>query len=114
MGKRKGILQIGIRAKVLTLSLDGPVERSLDRECEEKLGLKWPISDPGLLRSVKEILDEFLLKLRRYGDIMKLQLVRSMTIGRQVSTPRMLEPSDMFGRESEPLQLPDLENVHEV
>jgi hypothetical protein len=29
-GKRKGTLQIGIRAKVSTLSLDGPVERSLD------------------------------------------------------------------------------------
>jgi hypothetical protein len=33
----KGTLQIGIRAKVSTLSLDGPVERSLDRECEGKL-----------------------------------------------------------------------------
>ena len=31
--------------KVSTLSLDGPVERSLDRNCEEKLGLEWPISD---------------------------------------------------------------------
>jgi hypothetical protein len=60
LGKQKGVLQIGIRAKVSTLSLDGPVERSLDRECEGKLGLEWPISDPGLLRSVKEILDEFL------------------------------------------------------
>ena len=28
----KGVLQFGIRAKVLTLSLDGPVEWSLDRE----------------------------------------------------------------------------------
>jgi hypothetical protein len=36
----KGVLQIGIRAKVSTLSLDGPVERSLDRECEDKLGLE--------------------------------------------------------------------------
>jgi hypothetical protein len=35
-----GVLQIGIKAKVLTLSLDGPVERSLDRECEGKLGLE--------------------------------------------------------------------------
>jgi hypothetical protein len=34
------VLQIGIRAKVSTLSLDGPVERSLDRECEGKLGLE--------------------------------------------------------------------------
>jgi hypothetical protein len=45
---------------------------------------------------------------------MKPWLVRSMTIGRQVSTPRVLEPSDLFGRESEPLQPPDLEKVHEV
>jgi hypothetical protein len=30
LGKQKGTLQIGIRAKVSTLSLDGPVERSLD------------------------------------------------------------------------------------
>ena len=37
---KKGVLQFGIRAKVLTLSLDGPVERSLDRECEGKLGLE--------------------------------------------------------------------------
>ena len=35
-----GVLKIGIRAKVSTLSLDGPVERSLDRECEGKLGLE--------------------------------------------------------------------------
>ena len=37
---RKGVLQFGIRAKVSTLSLDGLVERSLDRECEGKLGLE--------------------------------------------------------------------------
>jgi len=37
---RKCVLQIGIRAKVLTLSLDGPVERSLHWECEWKLGLE--------------------------------------------------------------------------
>jgi hypothetical protein len=48
-----GTLQIGIRAKVSTLSLDGPVERSLDRKCEEKLGLEWPISDVGLFQCVK-------------------------------------------------------------
>jgi hypothetical protein len=35
-----GALQFGIRAKVSTLSLDGPVEWSLDRKCEEKLGLE--------------------------------------------------------------------------
>ena len=34
------VLQIGIRAKVSTLSLDGPVEWSLDQECEGKLGLE--------------------------------------------------------------------------
>jgi hypothetical protein len=49
----KGTLQIGIRDKVSTLSLDGPVERSLDRKCEEKLGLEWPISDAGLFQCVK-------------------------------------------------------------
>jgi hypothetical protein len=32
LGRQKGTLQIGIRAKVSTLSLDGPVEWSLDRE----------------------------------------------------------------------------------
>jgi hypothetical protein len=42
-----GTLQIGIRAKVSILSLNGPVERSLDRKCEEKLGLEWSISDIG-------------------------------------------------------------------
>jgi hypothetical protein len=36
----KGVLQFGIRAKVSTLSLDGPVERSLDQGCEGKLGLE--------------------------------------------------------------------------
>jgi hypothetical protein len=35
-----GVLQIGIRAMVLTLNLDGLVEWSLDRECEGKLGLE--------------------------------------------------------------------------
>jgi hypothetical protein len=34
LGSEKGTLQSGIRAKVSTLSLDGPVERSLDRECK--------------------------------------------------------------------------------
>jgi hypothetical protein len=34
------VLQLGIRAKVSTLSLDGPVEWSLDRGCEEKLCLE--------------------------------------------------------------------------
>jgi hypothetical protein len=34
------LLQFGIRAKVSTLTLDGPVEWSLDRGCEEKLCLE--------------------------------------------------------------------------
>jgi hypothetical protein len=34
------VLQFGIRAKVSTLSLDGPVEWSLDRGFEEKLCLE--------------------------------------------------------------------------
>jgi hypothetical protein len=34
------VLQYGIRAKVSTLSLDGPVEWSLDRGFEEKLCLE--------------------------------------------------------------------------
>ena len=66
-----------------------------------------------LLQCVKLWLDHD-YKLRRYSGTMKPQVVRSMTIGRQVSTPRVLEPSDLFERESEPLQPPDLENVHEV
>jgi hypothetical protein len=48
-----GTLQIGIRAKVSTLSLDGPVERSLNRKCEEKLSLEWLISDVGWFQCVK-------------------------------------------------------------
>ena len=36
----KGALQYGIRAKVLTMSLDGPFEWSLDRGFEEKLCLE--------------------------------------------------------------------------
>jgi hypothetical protein len=50
---QEGTLQIGIRAKVSTLSLDGPVERSLNRKCEEKLSLEWLISDVGLFQCVK-------------------------------------------------------------
>jgi hypothetical protein len=61
-----------------------------------------PISDPGLRRSVKEILDEFLSSGCLSGAV-KPQLVWSMTTGRQVSTPMVLEPSDLFGREGEPL-----------
>ena len=40
LGNKKVALQFGIRAKVSTLSLDGPVEWSLDRGCEEKLCLE--------------------------------------------------------------------------
>jgi hypothetical protein len=40
LGSEKGTLQNGIRDKVSTLSLDGLVERSLDRECKGKLGLE--------------------------------------------------------------------------
>jgi hypothetical protein len=53
VSEKIGTLQIGIRAKVSTLSLDGPVERSLDRKWEEKLGQEWPISDVGLFQCVK-------------------------------------------------------------
>jgi hypothetical protein len=55
-----GALQFGIRAKVSTLSLDGPVERSLDRECEGKLGLEGQFRTLVWLQIVKELLDEFL------------------------------------------------------
>jgi hypothetical protein len=85
LGSEKGTLQIGIRAKVSTLSLDGPVERSLDQKCEEKLGLEWPISDVGLFQCVKQLLDH-VYKLRRFSGAVKLQLVWSTTTGRQVST----------------------------
>jgi hypothetical protein len=50
-----------------------------------------PISDPGLLRSVKEILDEFLLKLRRYDGVMKPQPVWYESTGREDSTSVVLE-----------------------
>jgi hypothetical protein len=80
-----GTLQIGIRAKVLTLSLDGPVERSLDRKCEEKFCLEWSISNIGLFQCVKQLLDR-VYKLRRFSSAVKLQLVWSTTTGRQVST----------------------------
>jgi hypothetical protein len=45
---------------------------------------------------------------------MKPQPVWYESTRREDSTPVVLEPSDLFGRESEPLQPPDLENVHEV
>ena len=86
-----GTLQIGIRAKVTTLSLDGPVEWSLDRKCEENFGLEWPILDVGLFQCVKQLLDR-VYKLKRFSSVVNVQLVWSMTTGRQVSTPIVLEP----------------------
>ena len=44
------MLQFGIRSKVSTLSLDGLVEWSLDRGCEEKLCLEeqfWTLVSSG-------------------------------------------------------------------
>ena len=46
--------------------------------------------DPGLLQSVKELLDEF-LKLRRYSDVMKLQPVWYKYTRKEDSTPEVLE-----------------------
>jgi hypothetical protein len=50
-----------------------------------------PISDPGMVRSVKELLDHA-YKLRRYNGVVKLQSVWSMATGREESTPAVLEP----------------------
>jgi hypothetical protein len=70
-------------------------------ECEEKLCLE-PISDVGCSSVSSSCLTVF-IKLRRFSGAVKPQLVWSMTTGRQVSTPMVLEPSDLFGREGEPL-----------
>jgi hypothetical protein len=61
-----------------------------------------PTSDPGLLRSVKELLDRA-YELRRYSGVMKPQPVWYKSTGREDSTPKVLEPKDLFGREGEPL-----------
>jgi hypothetical protein len=50
-----------------------------------------PISDPGLLRSVKELLDHA-YELRRYSGVMKPQPVWYKSTGREDSTPEVLEP----------------------
>jgi hypothetical protein len=60
-----------------------------------------PISDLGMVRSVKELLDRD-YKLRRYSGVVKPQLVWYMVTGREDSTPTVLEPWDQFGREGEP------------
>jgi hypothetical protein len=53
-----------------------------------EIGSGRPISDPGLIQNVKELLDEF-LKLKRYSSIMKPQLVWYKSIGREDSTPEV-------------------------
>jgi hypothetical protein len=50
-----------------------------------------PISDPGMVWSVKELLD-YAYKLRRYSGVVKPKLVWYMAIGREDSTPAVLEP----------------------
>jgi hypothetical protein len=57
-----------------------------------------PISDPGMLWGVKELLDHA-YKLRRYSGVVKPQLVWYMATWREDSTPAVLEPYDLFGRE---------------
>jgi hypothetical protein len=47
--------------------------------------------DPGMVRSVKELLDHA-YKLRRYSGVVKPQLVWYMATGREDSTPAVLEP----------------------
>jgi hypothetical protein len=49
------------------------------------------ISDPGMVQSVKELLDRA-YKLRRYSSVVKLQLGWNMATGREDSTPTVLEP----------------------
>jgi hypothetical protein len=55
-----GVLQFCIRAKVSKMSLDEPVEQSLDRECEGKLGLEGQFQTLVCLQIVKDLLEEFL------------------------------------------------------
>jgi hypothetical protein len=57
MVTEKVVLQFGIRAKVSMLSLDGPVEWSLDRGCEEKLCLEDRFRTLECSKCVKELLD---------------------------------------------------------
>jgi hypothetical protein len=53
--------------------------------------LGGPISDPGMVQSVKELLD-CAYKLRRYSGVVKPRLVWYMATGREDSTPEVLEP----------------------
>jgi hypothetical protein len=53
-----------------------------------EIGSGRPISDPGLLQSVKELLDEFLSSGGDSG-VMKLQPVWYKSIGREDSTPEV-------------------------
>jgi hypothetical protein len=52
-----------------------------------EIGSGRPISDPSLLQNVKESLDEFFIKLRRYSGVMKPQPVWYESTGRGDSTP---------------------------
>ena len=85
LGNRKVVLQLGIRAKGSTLSLDGPVEWSLDRGCEEKLCLE----------------DQFRTLLSS-GGIVVCETASGVATGREDSTPTVLEPLDLFERGGEP------------
>jgi hypothetical protein len=51
-----------------------------------EIGSGKPISDPSLLQNVKESLDEFFIKLRRYSDVMKPQPMWYESTGREDST----------------------------
>jgi hypothetical protein len=62
---------------------------------------RGPTSDPGLLQSVKELLD-CAYKLGRYSSVMKPQSVWYKSTRREDSTPEVLEPEGLFGREGEP------------
>jgi hypothetical protein len=50
-----------------------------------------PILDPGMIQSVKELLDHA-YKLKRYSGVVKPQPVWSMATGREGSTLEVLEP----------------------
>jgi hypothetical protein len=50
-----------------------------------------PISELGMVRSVKELLDHA-YNLMRYSSVVKPQPVWSMATGREDSTPVVLEP----------------------
>jgi hypothetical protein len=52
-----------------------------------EIGSGRPISDPSLLQNVKESLDEFFIKLKRYSGVMKPQPVWYESTGREDSTP---------------------------